>query len=507
MGAVRILLTTGADELTEEARPYRQVLIAAGLTESQALVRELEKDPRAENQRVEAHTALAEVQHESGDHVAAIESAHKAVTLAESLVARDPTSIRFRVTLATALQRLVYMWPDEDEYLAAARRSIEIGEELCTMHPEGDLQNWTRLIGENYFNIGSLYFNKGWLDRATESMLAARTAFQTVLDRGDHRPGMLDHLARTHLYLCRLYSHRKHFDDAMASGRESIEMFRTLVASHPDHLGYGMQLDLANQEIGLMCIGFEKWDQAINSFESARKTVRDLAARQGLSVSRRARIQAALAAVDQNLCDCYDSDPARYAAARRAIAREAYEICEKISLVQPLTGNLRIISAHQCYETVEYQEEEGEKPDLDLLKKSEQLMAGILQESPSNRDAQAFLVIARRKLADLLEVRGQSDEAARYRVQSLATARGHADLFYEIALNYAKRGQAVGLLPTQLDSYQLQARRRRFIAEAIAMLREAAAAGFKDAQKVRDERAFAPLRSDQEFRAILSDLE
>ena len=331
------------------------------MTESQALVHELEKDPRAENQRVEAYSALAVVQHENGDQRAALESPHKAVSLAESLVAHDPASVRFRTTLAIALQRLAYMWPDEDEYLAAARRSSEICQELCIQLPEGDLQNWTRLIGENNFNTGSLYFNKGRLDHATESMLAGanRFFFQTVLDRGDHSPEMLNRLAKTHLYLCRLYSNRKQFDEAMASGRESIEMFRTLVANHPDHLDYGMQLNLADQEIGLMCIGFEKWDLAIKSFESARKTVLEIAARQGSSVSRRARIQVALAAVDQNLVECYDSDPARYAAARRALTREAYEICEKISLVQPLTWNLQIISAHQSFEMVEYQDEEG----------------------------------------------------------------------------------------------------------------------------------------------------
>jgi hypothetical protein len=75
-------------------------------------------------------------------------------------------------------------------------------------------------------------------------------------------------------------------------------------------------------------------------------------------------------------------------------------------------------------------------------------MAGILKRSPSYRDAQAFLVIVRRKLADVLEARGRRDEAARWRRQSPTTARGRADLFYELALNYAKRSGAVGLLPT-----------------------------------------------------------
>jgi hypothetical protein len=39
------------------------------------------------------------------------------------------------------------------------------------------------------------------------------------------------------------------------------------------------------------------------------------------------------------------------------------------------------------------------------------------------------------------------------------------------------------------------------------MLRESVADGFKDAKRLRDEPAFAPIRSTPEFQRIVSDVE
>ena len=144
IGAVRVLLGSGGPESQiEEVRPYRQALIAAGLAESQGLVRDLEGDPRAEFQRVEAYTALAGVQNEAGERAAAFESVRKAIALAEALVAREPSSVPYLYGLAEALHRLAAMWPDENEYLRAAGRSIEICRTLCVQYPRATVRSGT----------------------------------------------------------------------------------------------------------------------------------------------------------------------------------------------------------------------------------------------------------------------------------------------------------------------------------------------------------------------------
>jgi tetratricopeptide (TPR) repeat protein len=508
IGAVRLLLGSGgAESQIEEVRPYRQALIAAGLAESQGLVRDLEGDPHAEFQRVEAYSALAGVQNEAGERAAALESVRKAIALAETLIARDPSSVPYLFSLASAFHRLAAMWPEENEYLRAARRSIEICQQLCSQHPEGDRSKWNQLSAQNHFNIANLHFNKSRLAEAIESLVAARSCCQTALDLGDRTARAREIMAKIQLYLCRAYGHSKQFEQSLASGQGAIDIFRRLVADYPDHPGYGFDLGMANQEIGLLCVAHARWDEAIASFDRARKTLKAMIPKQGRLVSSMARIQMALANADENLREAYDSDPARYAEERRASSREAYEICDKLSLVQSPSPNIRIISARHFFETACYQEEELGKPDLELLSRSEQLWAGLLRDAPSNREARVLLAIVRRMLGRELEALGRATRAASLRQQSLTSARGDPEIFYEIALEYAKHVALVGRLSPSRDSLALAALRRRYADDALAMLHEAIVDGFKDSRELRDDTRFRSIHDATGFQTILSDLE
>jgi hypothetical protein len=61
-------------------------------------------------------------------------------------------------------------------------------------------------------------------------------------------------------------------------------------------------------------------------------------------------------------------------------------------------------------------------------------------------------------------------------------------------------------LPTRLNADQRAERRRRFEAGAVAMLRQAAADGFKDVARLRGESSFAPIRAHPDFAAIVADI-
>ena len=220
-----------------------------------------------------------------------------------------------------------------------------------------------------------------------------------------------------------------------------------------------------------------------------------------------ARIQALLAQIDQRLCDMYDSDPVRYAEPRRSVATEAFEIADKLSLFQPLVGNLRIIYATQCMDRAEYQEDDGETPDLKAIRKGERLWDAVSRESPADRQARVALVMVRRKLADVLAARGENQEASEWRRRSLTPASGDANVFFDAAVRYARRTGLVGRLPTRLTPRELSARRERLANHTLAMLREAAAAGFHNGASVRTEPAFASLAGNPEFQSIVADLE
>ncbi len=506
LGAVRLLLETGGEaNRSEEVRPYRQALIAAGLNESLALVRDLEADPRAEFQRVEAYAALAAVQYEDGDRTAALESIRKSIALCENLIARDPASIRVRFTLADCLHKFAGMWPEENEYFSAARRSIEHCEALRALYPRADQRDWISLIGMNHFNVGNRQFVAGRKSEALESLLKASEAFESLIENGDRRPQTLTRSARSHAYLCRVYSHLGQLDDALAQGRYASGIYQKLIAEHPHNPDYGFDLCQSESVIGLMAIAYERWSEAIESFASTRSILKEMAAKHGRLVSRMAMIQTQLAAADHNLRDAYDSDRARFRNERRALAREGYEICDKIRLVEPLSANMRIAYAHCCFSLADDQDEDGRRPDLDLYRKAEQLFAELVVGAPEHDENRSYLVYVERRLAEELAARGEFADAAIWQSRSTETAQGRPPVFYRIARDYGRRLVAMERLPAPPDARAAQLRRRRLVEGTLAMLRQAAATGYKDIKRLRTDPAFEPVRSCPEYEAILCD--
>ena len=136
-------------------------------------------------------------------------------------------------------------------------------------------------------------------------------------------------------------------------------------------------------------------------------------------------------------------DPAKYAAAIRRLTAEAHEICDKLSLVEPLPWNLRIVHALALYCLADLQAEDGLRPDLERLFEAERLWKGLLQQAPTYPLARANLAIVRRRIAHELLDRGRPDDAVPWDRSSLETVRRDPDLLYEIALIYAQEAGRV----------------------------------------------------------------
>jgi Protein kinase domain len=506
VSAVRMLLQTDDEAmLSEELWPYRKALIDAGLRESQALVEDLEGDPRAEFQRVHAYGALARIQQDGGDKPGAIATINKAIALAEDLTRRNPADLKFRRALASSLHRAATFHAADAEGLALARRSNEI---LRTIPEEARDTAGDALVMSaiNHFNTGHMYITKGQVSLALAEFLAARAAYDGIIARGDRSLNVLDFAARNLMYLGRIFGTAR-LEESLAAGRQAESIYQGLVREHPDSFDSDWQLSIAQEELGNRLLDGKREPKAIEWFEASRRTLEDMAARHGGLVSRMARIQERTAQADFNLMEAYESDMVRYARARRDLAAEAYEICEKLSLFHPLPWNDRIVHAHTAFVLADSQAEDGLRPDLELLLKAERLWGGMFHQSPTFDMAQAGLVVVRRRLAAELVARGQTDEAARWDRCALDPARGHPEVFYEVALKYARSAGLVGRYPTRLDARQRDDRRRQFAADAVAMLRQAEAEGFRDATRLRQESQFDPIRADAAFRAILDGLE
>ena len=97
-----------------------------------------------------------------------------------------------------------------------------------------------------------------------------------------------------------------------------------------------MDLDSAYQEVGMHYLFTSEAAQAIPDFEAERRLLKDTAARPGQPPSRKAQVQVRLAGADLNLWNACDPEMLKHTELRRALMIEAFEICDKLSLVDPL---------------------------------------------------------------------------------------------------------------------------------------------------------------------------
>ncbi len=296
---------------------------------------------------------------------------------------------------------------------AAARRSQEI---LLSIPPENiELKETdsTALVAINHYNIGDEHWHQGRLSEALAAFVAAQAIYDQLLERGDASLQTRHLAGRNLLYLCRAMAPAA-ATLLLAAGRRAESTFRTLVRDYPDQFELALQLCLAQDELGFLFTSTGQWADAIPRFEEARQTLKEMAGRSRNLVSRMATVQARIAMVDINLMEAYASDPVKYAAACRALNAEAYEICDKLGLVMRLSWNLRVAYAITSFALADYQSEDGLSPDLELIKKAERLWDDVGRESPANPMPRAAIVVVRRRLAEELADRGQSEQAARW---------------------------------------------------------------------------------------------
>ncbi len=439
--AINAMILTDRDPLmSEELQPYREMLDDEALRLSDAMLQEPGNDLRGQHLHAQALMMKAKLLAQKGDRSAAYETGKQAIELLDGLHARDPVDPGYREDLAQLLHHLGLVAIDREAARSASLRSIEIYESLARDDAQaGKDRNWAGQIALDLHNVGNAYFEEGQSTsgpQRIELIAKAIDAFREGLKFCEEkiavegRPDQfLPPLAYNERYLCR--GHRSlaayledpaeragHVKKAIDYGLNAISHFQALAERNPENYQFAWDLHIAQRELGEMYIDTAQGnaaEAAIPHYNAARATLNAMAAKHGKLVSRMVAIQEGLAEVDYNLSMAYDnSDPTRYFdGPRREIVTEFYQICDKLGLVKPLSRNLRKAYASSTVEMVDYAELDGERIDLDLLLRAEQLWEGLFREDPTNNEARGMLVVVRRTLADELDARGRSDEAMR----------------------------------------------------------------------------------------------
>ena len=254
-------------------RPYRKGLIAAGLRESQTLVRDMEGDPRAESQLIDAYLSLSSVEREGVNTHWRCSRPGRRWRVAEKRLAKEPSSVLYQEKQARAFHCISTSGGSAEECLAAAQALDELYRRLCASPAVGDRRGWTVQIRGNRFNTGNSLTSMNRIPAAIEAFLEARAACDELEHMGDRSPETRDLMARNLLYLCRLYHGTQHFDESIATGTRRGD-FRQLVADHPDQFSFAHQLFLAHAELGLSHLSADRPEEAIAAYEGDRRTLK-----------------------------------------------------------------------------------------------------------------------------------------------------------------------------------------------------------------------------------------
>ena len=264
-----------------------------------------------------------------------------------------------------------------------------------------------------------------------------------------------------------------------------------------------MNLVDAERELGIVFLDMQQWNQSIQSYRNARETLKSIRERHGKVVSRMVAIKETIAIDDFNLLNALSSNDEKLA---QELVDEAYAICDKLDVIRPLSPKLRQVYAYVTHFKADAIAHSTGILDVDLNRKALQLFTGLLDEDSTSHYFRCFVVLIGLELADGLSTRGQTEEAKQVETKALKTARGHPEVCYQTAITFAVLANQTWMFRSKLNAQQSDALRRRYAGWVVPLLRAAAAAGFKDARRVRYDLRFASYRSDPAYQAVLMDM-
>ncbi len=527
--AQTILLTDKEQLLTEEALPYRALLLDEGLRLSREMYRGAENDAHSTKLRAEALMMEAKIHGEKGECARAYEAGSQAVELLDGLVARNPADVANRDALAHLLHQLATLATSHESERSDAQRSRDIYMALLGEYPQSpSVTAWTGAAVIDLHNIGHTYFQESVASTGASKAELLRNAIaafhegellcKNLIERDGQTDELVLPLAFSERYLCRAYrrlagrensaaANAEDLNEAIRYGGYAIAHFQVLAGRGAAQYSRHWELQTAQRELGGLFLDSQNWPESIRLFSAARETLKSMVEHQRKSVSRSVAIQEELAMVDYDLINALTSDVVANDKLICELVEQAYKICEKVDLVHERSLNLRKTHAYVSYAKADMAIELTGLADVDLARQAEKRFSDLFTESHGDYWSSCFLIVCRLELADALAGTGQFDEADRFEKAALEVARGRPDLCFQTAYNLAS--SAKQSQNTRASSIRNNVRRSSIgsLGAFVPLLREAVAAGFHDEARLRHDPAFRQFQLDPEFQAVVQDLQ
>ena len=484
--------------LTEENKEFLRKVIAQ--FEGFAAITANDADSRAI--RGEGYFRVGLMRYRLGDLKEAEAAFRDALALQKQLVAEFPIRPDFRQELARTYGNLGVLLRETGqlkEAEAAYRNALALQKQLVADFPTRP--DFRQELASSHNNLGLLLYQTGRPKEAERAFRDALAIRQQLATEFPTRPDFRQELALCYNNLGNLLSDTGRLAEAEVAYRETLKLQQQLVTDFPTRPDFRQELAKSHSNLGILLYQTGRPKEAEAAFRETLKLQQQLAT----DFPTRPDFRQALARSHLNLGNLL-SNTGRLKEAEAAY-RETLKLQQQLATDFPnqldiryeLAGTL-VSLANLCNQRRDFAAAKG------YLDEAAPHHRATLKVNPRHPDYRQFY---RNNLWTLAQAQaGLLDRAAAVKVAEQIRDLGWdaADDAYHAACALATCIPIVEK-HDKLNADERQAAVQFYGDEAMKLLRDAVAKGYKNAAQMKADRNLAPLRGRDDFQKLLAELE
>jgi tetratricopeptide (TPR) repeat protein len=355
--------------------------------------------------------------------------------------------------------------------------ALSVAKRLAGEHPS--VPEYQERLARTHDDLGSLFRNTGRWAEAETALHRALTLWERL--SRDH-PGIPEYqntLARSHTDLGEVYRETGRPAEAEAAYHQTIAILERLDAEHPGDPQYQYTVAMGHNDLGAVYMMTRRWAEAETSYRQAL-SLREQSVREHPAVLQYAE------ALGGSLCNL------GHLLVSRGQPEGALEWYARAILTldgvlqrQPRRARTRRFYLNACMgraEALDRLRRHGEAlPDWDRVL--------ALAEEPDRRGIRIRRAWTLARLGKHAQAIAEASELAEGKHVT-------ADDIYNLACIYAQSSAVAEQAPVS----------KRYAAEAVKLLQQAAAKGYRDVVHMKQDTDFDPIRNRPDFQGLVMDL-